>query len=165
MKISELIQATNAKVFGDYDEDLINTVMSAKDKVSKCMDELRVADAIDEVFNIFRRCNKYIDETTPWILAKEENKDRLKKVIYNLLESIRICAVYLNPFITITSDKIFEQLNTDVKGIESTEEFGGLVPGTVLNEPVHLFDRIEEDYGRMSFDGYFIFERYNFVLY
>ena len=67
---------SNSNVTDTVDEDLINTVMSAKGKVEKCMDDLRVADAIDEVFNIFKRCNKYIDETTPWILAKEENKDR-----------------------------------------------------------------------------------------
>jgi methionyl-tRNA synthetase len=80
----------------------------------------------------------------PWALAKDESKkERLGTVLYNLLESIRICAVYLTPFITDTANKIFEQLNTEVKGIESTEEFGGLVPGTVLNEPVHLFDRID----------------------
>ena len=80
----------------------------------------------------------------PWALAKEEDKkDRLATVLYNLLESIRICAVYLNPFLTDTSNKIFEQLNTNLTSFESTFEFGGLEVGTILSDPVHLFDRIE----------------------
>jgi len=135
----------NSEVTGDFDEDLINTVVSAKDKVSKCMDELRVADAIDEVFNIFRRCNKYIDETTPWILAKEENKDRLKKVIYNLLESIRIGAVLLHPFLPQTSEEIFRQLNTNETSFESINKFGKLKEGDTLNAPSPLFIRIEKE--------------------
>ena len=119
--------------------------MSAKEKVTKCMDELRVADAIDEVFNIFRRCNKYIDETTPWILAKEENKDRLKKVIYNLLESIRIGAVLLHSFLPATSEEIFRQLNTTETSYDSIDEFGKLKVGDTLNDPKPLFIRIEKE--------------------
>ena len=131
-------------VYEDVDNDLIDSVLSLGEKVDAKMDELRVGEALQEIIEVLRKCNKYIDDTMPWALAKDESKkERLGTVLYNLLESIRICAVYLNPFITITSDKIFEQLNTEVKGIESTEEFGGLVPGTVLNEPVHLFDRID----------------------
>ena len=80
----------------------------------------------------------------PWSLSKEEkNRERLGTVLYNLLESIRICAVYLEPFLTTTAKKIFKQLNTDVCFIESTLEFGGLEVGNILSEPVHLFDRIE----------------------
>ena len=109
------------------------------------MNELRVADAIDEVFNIFRRCNKYIDETTPWVLAKEENKDRLKKVIYNLLESIRIGAVLLQSFLPDTSTEIFRQLNTNETSYESIDTFGKLKVGDTLNEPKPLFIRIEKD--------------------
>ena len=135
----------NSEATEDIDSDLINTVLSAKDKVKTCMDELRVADAIDEVFNIFRRCNKYIDETTPWILAKEENKDRLKKVIYNLLESIRIGAVLLQSFLPSTSEEIFRQLNTKETSFESIEEFGKLKVGDTLNDPKPLFIRIEKD--------------------
>ena len=134
----------NSDVTDTIDEDLINTVMSTKEKVEKLMDELRVADAIDEVFNIFRRCNKYIDETTPWILAKDDNKDRLKKVIYNLLESIRIGAVLLQSFLPGTSEEIFRQLNTNETTFESINEFGKLKLGDTLNDPKPLFVRIEK---------------------
>ena len=135
----------NSDVTDNIDEDLINTVMSTKEKVEKLMDELRVADAIDEVFNIFRRCNKYIDETTPWILAKNDNKDRLKKVIYNLLESIRIGAVLLQSFLPGTSEEIFRQLNTNETSFESINEFGKLKLGDTLNNPKPLFIRIEKE--------------------
>ena len=135
----------NSDVTDSIDEDLINTVLSAKGKVEKCMEELKVADAIDEVFNIFKRCNKYIDETTPWILAKEENKDRLKKVIYNLLESIRIGAVLLHSFLPATSEEIFRQLNTTETSYESINEFGKLKVGDILNDPKPLFIRIEKE--------------------
>ena len=128
----------------DIDKDLIDTVLKSKEQVEKSMEEIRVADAIDGVFNIFRRCNKYIDETTPWILAKEENKDRLKKVMYNLLESIRIGAVLLSPFLPETSEKIFSQLNTDLTSYDSIQEFGQLKVGNSLNDPEPLFKRIEK---------------------
>ena len=131
-------------VYEYVDNDLIDSVLSLGERIETKMNELRVGEALHEIIETLRKCNKYIDDTMPWSLAKDESKkERLGTVLYNLLESIRICAVYLNPFITNTSEKIFEQLNTDVNTIESTEEFGGLVPGTVLNEPVHLFDRIE----------------------
>ena len=134
----------NSDTNSDIDNDLINTVMNAKEKVVKCMDELKVADAIDEVFNIFRRCNKYIDETTPWILAKAENHDRLKRVMYNLLESIRIGAVLLHSFLPQTSEEIFKQLNTSDTTFESIEKFGKLKVGDKLNDPRPLFIRIEK---------------------
>ena len=132
-------------VTDEIDKDLIDTVLGAKSKVEKCMNELRVADAIDEVFNIFKRCNKYIDETTPWVLAKEENKDRLKKVIYNLLESIRIGAVLLYPFLPQTSEEIFRQLNTEEVSYDSIDAFGKLKLGSTLNDPKPLFIRIEKE--------------------
>ena len=135
----------NSEINEDIDKDLIDTVMSAKEKTEKCMEDLRVADALDCVFNIFRRCNKYIDETTPWILAKEENKDRLKRVIYNLLESIRIGAVLLQPFLPSTSKNIFEQLNTKETSYESIDTFGKLELGNTLNDPKPLFVRIEKE--------------------
>ena len=134
----------NSDTIEDIDKELIDTVMKSKEKVEKSIEEIRVADAIDNVFNIFRRCNKYIDETTPWILAKEENKDRLKKVMYNLLESIRIGAVLLSPFLPETSEKIFAQLNTDLTSYESIQEFGQLKEGDILNNPEPLFKRIEK---------------------
>jgi len=129
----------------DIDKDLINTVISAYDKTIEKMNELRVADAIDEVFEIFKRSNKYIDETTPWILAKEENKERLSTVIYNLLESIRIAAVLLSSFLPETSEKIFKQLNTDIVDIETVKEFGKLKSSESLNNPEPLFVRIDKD--------------------
>ena len=134
----------NSDIIEDIDNDLMDTVMKSKEQVEKSMEEIRVADAIDNVFNIFRRCNKYIDETTPWILAKEENKDRLKKVMYNLLESIRIGAVLLSPFLPETSEKIFAQLNTNLTSYESIQEFGQLKEGESLNNPEPLFKRIEK---------------------
>ena len=128
----------------DIDDELINSVLSLKESVTAKMDELRVGEALQEIIDVLRKCNKYIDDTMPWALAKEEDKkDRLATVLYNLLESIRICAVYLNPFLTDTSNKIFEQLNTNLTSFESTFEFGGLEVGTILSDPVHLFDRIE----------------------
>ena len=131
-------------VYEDIDNDLIDSVLSLEENVGKKMDELKVGEALQEIFDVLRKCNKYIDDTMPWSLAKEEDKkDRLATVLYNLLESIRICSVFLNPFLTDTSNRIFTQLNTDVNTLESTRNFGGLVVGTKLNEPVHLFDRID----------------------
>ena len=128
----------------DIDDELINSVLSLKENVTAKMDELRVGEALQEIIDVLRKCNKYIDDTMPWALAKEEDKkDRLATVLYNLLESIRICAVYQNQFLTDTSNKIFEQLNTNLTSFESTFEFGGLEVGTILSDPVHLFDRIE----------------------
>lgn len=127
------------------DQELIDFVIGAKDKVANYMDELKIPEALDEIFEIFRRCNKYIDETTPWVLAKEENKDRLKTVLYNLLESIRIGAVLLQPYLPDTSLEIFRQLNTDKVSFDTIDEFGALKEGTILNDPVPLFKRIEKD--------------------
>ena len=107
------------------------------------MNNLRVADAIDEVFEIFRRSNKYIDETMPWKLAKEDIP-RLKTVIYNLLESIRVGAVLLKPFLPETSDRIFKQLNTENAGYDSIDKFDGLDSDIKLNDPSPLFVRIEK---------------------
>ena len=128
----------------DLDKDLIDSVLDLGNKVTAKMDELKVGEALQEIFDVLRKCNKYIDDTMPWALAKDETKKaRLGTILYNLLESIRICAVYLNPFLTDTSEKIFKQLNTEVNTLESTLTFGGLEVGTVLAEPVHLFDRID----------------------
>ena len=131
-------------VYEDVDTDLIDSVLDLGNKVTAKMDELKVGEALQEIFDVLRKCNKYIDDTMPWALAKEEDKKaRLGTVLYNLLESIRICAVYLKPFLTDTADKIFTQLNTEVTSLESTESFGGLEVGNTLADPVHLFDRIE----------------------
>ncbi len=128
----------------EIDNELITNVLSLKEKVSKQMDDLKVGEALQEIFEILRKCNKYIDDTMPWSLAKDETKKgRLGTVLYNLLESIRISAVLLTPFLPNTVDKIFQQLNTNVINIESTLSFGGLKAGEKLGEPVHLFERVE----------------------
>ena len=129
----------------EFDDELINLVISTKDTVDKYMDELKVPEALDAIMEIFKRCNKYIDETTPWILAKDENsREKLKTVIYNLLESIRIGAILLSPFLPDTSEEIFRQLNTSINSIDTTKSFGHLVEGSMLNDPIPLFKRIEK---------------------
>lgn len=129
----------------EIDDELISLVLNTPSIVEEKMNELRVADAIDSIFDIFRRCNKYIDETTPWLLAKEpENEERLKTVLYNLLESIRSGAVLLYPFLPETADSIFHQLNTENRFIDSIN-FNGLDSGIILNTPTPLFVRIDKE--------------------
>ena len=128
----------------DIDDDLKNLVMSVKNILDEKMDNLRIAEALDSIFEIFRRCNKYIDETMPWVLAKDDDKkDRLATVIYNLIESIRIGAVLLQAFMPSTSVKIFKQLNTDLTTIDTIDEFGKYESGTKLNDAEVLFMRID----------------------
>ena len=135
----------NKNVNEDIDNDLKDIVLSAKDKVNDKMDNLRIADSLDEVFEIFKRCNKYIDETTPWILAKDESKlDRLSTVMYNLVESIRIGAVLLQAYLPDTASSIFNQINTDITSYDTIGEFGKYVSGTKIGEAKVLFQRIEE---------------------
>ena len=135
---------TKNNVVEDIDNDLIRVITDLYDSVTKKMDSLEIGSALEEVMDALRRCNKYIDETTPWALAKDENKkDRLETVLYNLFEAIRICAVYLQAFLPDTADAIFKQLNTNIKTLDSTKEFGQLTLPVIVAEPVHLFDRIE----------------------
>jgi len=130
----------------DIDKSLINYVLECPKLVDDKMNELKVADAIDCIFEIFKRCNKYIDETTPWLLAKDEsNKDRLATVIYNLLESIRHGAVLLQAVLPDTSDSIFKQLNTENRYYDSLSTFDGLDYGIILNDPSPLFVRIDKE--------------------
>lgn len=134
----------NKGIEEDVDETLIKKIENLPIVFKEKMDELKIADAIDEIFNCLRASNKYIDETTPWILAKdEEKKDRLATVLYNLVEAIRICSVYLQPFMPETSEKIFNQLNTDLTSYSSTIKFGEYKSGTILNQPSILFQRID----------------------
>ena len=134
----------NTNVTEDVDNALIEKVEALSVNFKKKMDDLKIADAIDEVFNCLRATNKYIDDTTPWALAKDETKqDRLKTVLYNLIESIRICTVYLQAFIPETTEKIFNQINTDLKSYESAKKFGQFKSGTKLNNPEILFVRID----------------------
>ena len=127
------------------DADLKAVVMGTYQKVSKKMDDLRVADAITEIFGLFKRCNKYIDETEPWVLAKdEEKKDRLSTVLYNLVEGIVIGASLLEPFMPETSAKIMAQLNTDARSFDDIEKFGLYPLGNkVTDKPEILFQRLD----------------------
>lgn len=126
------------------DENLIKEVLNLSTKIDKKMDELKVGEALEEIIEVLRQCNKYIDDTTPWILAKDEsNKERLGTVLYNLLESIRICAIHLSSFLPDTSKKILDNLNTKIRNYESIKTFGSLEEGIKTNEPEHLFARIE----------------------
>ncbi|MGN1276935.1 MAG: methionine--tRNA ligase [Floccifex sp.] len=137
---------TNPNVCEAVDEELKEVATSALEKVTQKMDEFRVGDALDEIFTVLRRTNKYIDETMPWALAKDEAKqDRLATVLYNLLESIRICAVLLHSFLPETSEKIFEMIGTKVTDLDSTSSFGHLeTSGKVCEKPSPLFARIDE---------------------
>ena len=134
----------NKNVSDEPDDKLIKEAIELKDKVDKYMDNLEVPKAIDSIFELLRSCNKYIDETMPWVLAKDETKkDRLATVLYNLIECIRISAVLLRAFIPETSDKIFYQINTELKNFDTINEFGGYISGTKVNKPEVLFQRIE----------------------
>ncbi|HJI32649.1 MAG TPA: methionine--tRNA ligase [Lachnospiraceae bacterium] len=135
----------NKGVAEAVDDDLKNTILEETKKVDAKMNDLRVADAITEIFNIFKRCNKYIDETMPWALAKDEaKKDRLATVLYNLVEGISIGAELLFPFMPETSQKIKAQLNAPDRGYEQLGEFG-LYPdgGKVVEKPEILFARLD----------------------
>jgi len=127
------------------DEELKAVATGVYDKVEAKMAELRVADALTEIFNLFKRCNKYIDETEPWVLAKDEAKaDRLATVLYNLVEGISIGAGLLEPFMPETAQRIMRQLNSEVRDFESTKIFGGYVSGTkVADKPEILFARLD----------------------
>ena len=129
------------------DDDLKAVILAAPKKVEEKMDKLRVADAITEVFTIFKRCNKYIDETEPWILGKDEaKKDRLSTVLYNLLESITIGASLLEAFMPDTTDRILAQIGATKRPLEEMDHFGGYVNGTkVTDKPEILFARLDMD--------------------
>ena len=132
-------KVTNKKVYDDIDTDFIMNINNLDSKVTEKMDKLQICDAITEIFNLLRLSNKYIDETTPWVLAKDDAlKDRLETVLYNLLEAIRVSAVFLAPFLTDTSDKIFSQLSNNKK------DFGYLEDNNyALGQPSPLFMRID----------------------
>lgn len=137
---------TNPNVCEAVDEELKACALETKKKVEAKMEELRVGDALDEVFTLLRRTNKYIDETMPWVLAKDESKqDRLATVLYNLLESIRISAVLLHSFLPDTAEKMFAYLNTKVTDLDSCESFGNLETDIhVVEKCEPLFARIDE---------------------
>ena len=127
------------------DEDLKAVVTGTARKVTECMDALRVADALTEIFALFRRCNKYIDETMPWALAKDPDRaDRLSEVLYNLVESISIGANLLKPFLPETAARILKQLNAPERELGNLDRFGAYSSGTKVTErPEILFARID----------------------
>ena len=129
----------------EVDDDLKTVVTATKAKVAAKMEELRVADAMTEIFGLFKRCNKYIDETMPWALAKDEaKKDRLEEVLYNLVESITIGACLLESFMPETTEKILAQLNAEKRSYEELDQFGLYVSGNkVTDQPQILFQRLD----------------------
>ena len=129
----------------EVDDDLKAVVTATKAKVAAKMEELRVADAMTEIFGLFKRCNKYIDETMPWALAKDEaKKDRLEEVLYNLVESITIGACLLESFMPETTEKILAQLNAEKRSYEELNQFGLYVSGNkVTDQPQILFQRLD----------------------
>ena len=125
----------------EIDKELIDMVNVLDSKIEKRMDRLEIGFALDEIFDVLRRLNKYIDETTPWVLAKEEkSKDRLETVLYNLLESIRVCANHLNPFLTKTSEEMLKQLNTSDTSVvfKENNKYYEMIPSV-------LFQRIDKE--------------------
>lgn len=135
----------NKEVNEDLDQDLITSTYELKSILDKKIDELKINEALESIMEVLRKCNKYIDDTTPWVLAKEDTKkDRLETVIYNLLDSIRVCAILLQAFIPDTSNKIFEGLKIDKTNFNDIDnkidkyELG-------LEKPANLFERIKED--------------------
>ena len=129
----------------EVDDDLKAVVTVTKAKVAAKMEELRVADAMTEIFGLFKRCNKYIDETMPWALAKDEaKKDRLEEVLYNLVESITIGACLLESFMPETTEKILAQLNAEKRSYEELDQFGLYTSGNqVTDQPQILFQRLD----------------------
>ena len=136
---------TKTGVEEDVDADLKAVVTGTKAKVAAKMEDLRVADSITEIFNLFKRCNKYIDETMPWALAKDEaKKDRLAEVLYNLVESITIGASLLESFMPETTEKILAQLNGEKRSYEELDQFGLYPSGNkVTDKPEILFQRLD----------------------
>ena len=128
----------------DVDAELKNVVISAKQKVSAKIEEFKVSDALFEIFAIFRRANKYIDETMPWVLAKDESKkDRLSTVLYNLIESIMIGTSLLSAFLPDTCERVAKMLNLDLRSYENADKFGTIKSVKVCENPEILFARLD----------------------
>ncbi|MBE6803149.1 MAG: methionine--tRNA ligase [Ruminococcaceae bacterium] len=148
--------AMNNKYFGgviqpsdvkeDIDDELISMALNTLPEVTKLLDTYKVSDALSKIFDLAKRCNKYIDETMPWALAKdEEKKARLGTVLYNLLEGIRFIAILLKPFMPETSDKILEQIGTDINTLDSIATFGALKAGDSVGTATPLFSRLDAE--------------------
>ncbi len=128
----------------DIDEELKKLALETPKAVEDCMERTHIADAIDCIFTLLRRANKYIDETEPWVLGREGgDHDRLNEVLYNLCEAIRFSAILLEPFMPDTSKSILEQMNVENGGLSSLESFGGIGNGHILGENKILFARID----------------------
>jgi len=136
----------NTNVNEEIDKELINQVLNLKSQVDESMSKLEISSALEHIFDVYRRCNKYIDETMPWILAKDETKkDRLATVLYNLIESIRYATVLLQAYLPETSEKIFDQINTKYTTYDTLDKFGYYESGTKVNALEVLFKRIEKE--------------------
>lgn len=128
------------------DEQLKDAALAAVENVDKLLSKYRVSDALEAILSLARRSNKYIDETAPWVLAKDEDKkERLGTVLYNLLESIRFIAILVSPFMPETAEKIFKQINTQVTSYNSLKEFGGLKAGEKVGTAEPLFSRLDSE--------------------
>ena len=133
----------NKNVSDEIDNSLLTSVQNLKTVVDEKMNNLKINEALEEIFDVLRKCNKYVDDTTPWILAKDENLNaRLETVIYNLLNSIRVCAILLQAFIPSTCAKIFDALKIECQSFESIIEENAFDVGT--EKPANLFERIQE---------------------
>ncbi len=131
---------------GNVDHELIHMAEELPDKIASLMDEYRMSDTMDAIMSLARRANKYIDETSPWVLAKDEaNSARLGTVLYNLLETIRFIGVILAPFMPETSEKILNEIGAEKRDLDSLKKFGGLEAGKHVDEPVPLFARIDAE--------------------
>jgi len=136
----------NKNISEDIDSDLINQVMELGKKVDDNINKFKIADSLENIMDVYRRCNKYIDETMPWGLAKDDaKKDRLATVLYNLVESIRIATVYLQAYLPDTAMSIFKQLNTKLINYDTILEFGLYENDTKVNSPEVLFKRIDKE--------------------
>lgn len=128
------------------DEQLKDAALAAVENVDKLLSKYRVSDALEAILSLARRSNKYIDETAPWVLAKDEDKkERLGTVLYNLLESIRFIAILVSPFMPETAEKIFKQINTQVTSYDSLKEYGGLKAGEKVGTAEPLFSRLDSE--------------------
>jgi methionyl-tRNA synthetase len=137
---------TDPGVCEDVDNELKNEALECVKNVDKLMEQFHVADSLDAILSLARRSNKYIDETMPWALAKDEaTHDRLKTVLYNLTEAIRFIAVLLRPYLTITSDEILNQLGSPIDTYESLSEFGKIPDGHKVGEAKIIFSRIDAE--------------------
>ena len=136
---------TNPKVTEDIDNNLISSAENLIKEVSNFMNEYKVADALECIITFFRKCNKYIDDTTPWTLAKDETKlNRLKTVIYNLIESIRISASLLQSFLPEAAKRILKNINANVSDYASCQKFGYYAENTKVNASEIVFERLDK---------------------